>query len=188
MRHMRIAIIGDTHIPSRVRRLPTWIRDEIVRSDHTIHTGDIGSVEAYESIASLADGHLTAVRGDKDPDSLDLPAVATVRLNGKQFVVRHRSDMSDHHGVIQETVINLADKDAIGVTGHTHCPANDMVDGIRTLNPGSATGAPPAEDVSLIIASVQNEGMDITVQRRRRSVRQHVSTLYARCRKLFTEE
>jgi hypothetical protein len=40
---------------------------------------------------------------------------------------------------------------------------DEMVDGIRLLNPGSATGASPARTVSIMTADVENGAVDVSV-------------------------
>lgn len=62
----QIAIIADTHVPSRESALPEWVVDELERADHTIHAGDFASRQAYDRIVALANRNLTAVRGNTD--------------------------------------------------------------------------------------------------------------------------
>nr|WP_326494484.1 metallophosphoesterase family protein [Natronomonas gomsonensis] len=53
----------------------------------------------------------------------------------------------------------------VGVSGHTHRVFDEEVDGYRLLNPGSATGAFPAQEATLMVAEV--DGGDCTVELRR---------------------
>ncbi len=86
---LRVAVISDTHIPSRANRIPDWVRTRIMRADHTIHAGDFDSADALASVHELTDGNYTAVSGNTDPASLRLPEVATLELGGVTFVVTH---------------------------------------------------------------------------------------------------
>ncbi len=133
---MHILIVSDIYIPSRTPKLPTDVRTKIKSVSHTIYSGDIGSSEALHNIQQLAEGELTAVCGDKDPADIDLPAVATVHIEGISFVVVHTATSSNERLTrIAETVIEHGGADAIGVTGHTHEPADQVADGVRILNP-----------------------------------------------------
>ncbi len=42
----RIAIIADTHVPSRERDVPDWVVAELRAADRTIHAGDFDSRRA----------------------------------------------------------------------------------------------------------------------------------------------
>ena len=129
---MQVAVIGDTHVPSRATGVPDWVRERIRSADHVVHTGDFDSREAYETIADLAPA-LTAVSGNMDR-GLDLPAVATADRGGVRFVVTH----------------GTGSRRGYGVAGHTHEVLDTTVDGVRLLNPGSATGAAPAAKATML--------------------------------------
>ncbi len=158
----RIAIVSDTHIPSRAAEIPDWVRERIANADHVVHAGDFDSAPAYESVADLS-ADLTAVKGNMDPVSLGLPNVATLSIEGVDFVVTHGS--GPIHGYEERVAATVADEspDAIGISGHTHQVMDEVVDGVRLLNPGSATGASPAKTVSLMTADVDGSEIDVTV-------------------------
>lgn len=156
---MRVAIISDTHIPSRAAELPPWVRELVGAADHTIHAGDFDSKAAYETIEELADGNLTAVGGNMD--RLDLPGTATVRLEGVEFVVTHGTgDLAGYRERVRSTV-EAENPDAVGVCGHSHEHMDERVRGTRLLNPGSATGASPAELASIMTADVEDGSLDV---------------------------
>ncbi len=158
---MRVAIISDTHIPSRAAKLPPWVREIVGAADHTLHAGDFDSESAYETIAELADGNLTAVSGNMD--RLGLPETATVRLGGVAFVLTHGTgDLAGYRERVVETV-EAENPDAVGVCGHTHEHMDERVRGIRLLNPGSATGASPAEFASVMTAEIDDGTLSVTL-------------------------
>lgn len=122
---MRIGIISDTHgllRPEAVERL--------AGVDHIIHAGDIGRPEVISELRRIAP--VTAVRGniDKGEWAAGYPDTESVTLGGRSFYVLH----------------NLAelglDPAAAGidvvVSGHSHQPRIETVDGVVYLNPGSA--------------------------------------------------
>lgn len=158
----RIAIVSDTHVPSRAAEVPDWVRERIANADYVVHAGDFDSEPAYESVVDLSTD-LTAVKGNMDPVSLGLPKVATLSVDGVDFVVTHGS--GPIHGYEERVASIVADEnpDAIGIAGHTHQVMDEVVDGVRLLNPGSATGASPARTVSIMTADVEDGEVGVTV-------------------------
>lgn len=160
---MRVAIIADTHIPSRADAVPGWIREEVERADRTIHAGDFDSERAYDEIAAMA-SELTAVEGNMDPFSLDLPQIETLDVEGVRFVVTHGTGELDSYedrvaGIVADHA--AAERTTVGVSGHTHQRMDRARDGYRLLNPGSATGASPAPDTSMMVAEVDGTSVDV---------------------------
>lgn len=160
----RIAILSDTHVPSRADRIPDWVREEIRDADRTIHAGDFDSEGAFETVRDLADGRLTAVEGNMDPFGLDLPGVATLDVEDVRLVVTHGTGpTSGYRDRVVETVAEHAgETTTVGVAGHTHDPLDATVGGLRLLNPGSATGAAPAEGATMYVAEVDGDRIDVT--------------------------
>lgn len=152
---MDIALVSDTHIPSRAAELPPWVRERVGAADHTIHAGDFDSEEALATVRDLADGDLTAVRGNMD-DGLGLPEVDTVRLGGVEFVLYHGAgSLANYRDRVAHTVTE-AGSDPVGVCGHTHQHMDEVVRGVRLLNPGSATAASPAEEATMMTVTVDD--------------------------------
>ncbi|QSX00429.1 metallophosphoesterase family protein [Haloterrigena alkaliphila] len=177
----RIAIVSDTHVPTRERALPAWVVAEIEAADHTIHAGDFESFGSYERIVDLADGDLTAVRGNVDPATLDVPLTATVEVDGVTFVVTHGDGSS---GEWRERVVETAREETaanaeptlVAVAGHTHQVVDTTVDiddhrsagdrgggvdRVRVLNPGSATGAAPTTYETMFVATVRDGTLEV---------------------------
>ncbi|MDY6819350.1 MAG: metallophosphoesterase family protein [Halobacteriales archaeon] len=162
----QLAIISDTHVPTRADGIPDDFRNRIAAADHTIHAGDFTAPETLEDIRDLTDGQLTAVYGNMDPHGLDLPGVATLSIEDVTFVVTHGTgDPAGYEDRVVRTVRQEASKTAIGVAGHTHTLLDTVVDGIRILNPGSVTGAPPATETTMMTATVSGETVDVTVHK-----------------------
>jgi putative phosphoesterase len=122
---MKIGIISDTHgllRPEAVERL--------AGVDHIIHAGDIGRPDVIADLRRIAP--VTAVRGNVDSGewAAAFPRTELVKLGGRFFYVLH----------------NLAELDLdpaaagidVVVSGHSHQPRIETVDGVVYLNPGSA--------------------------------------------------
>ena len=122
---MKIGIISDTHgllRPEAVERL--------VGVDHIIHAGDIGRPDVIADLRRIAP--VTAVRGNVDRDewAAGYPQTELVKLGGRFFYVLHNRAELDLDPV-------AAGIDVV-VSGHSHQPKIETVDGVVYLNPGSA--------------------------------------------------
>jgi putative phosphoesterase len=159
-----IAVLSDTHVPSRAPEIPGWVRARIRDADHAIHAGDFDSADAYDRVHESADGALTAVAGNTDPPELGVPEVATVELGGVRFVVTH----GDGRGSYAERVAwTTRENDGdVGISGHTHSISDRTRGSVRLLNPGSATGAPPVGGASMMVATAEDGEIEVTVERR----------------------
>jgi uncharacterized protein len=120
----RIGIISDTHgllRPEAERRL--------AGVDHIVHAGDIGRPEIVEALRRIAP--VTAVRGNVDSAewAREYADTELVRLAGKAIYILH--DLKTLH------IDARAGIDVI-VSGHSHVPKIQRIDGILYLNPGSA--------------------------------------------------
>jgi len=160
---MDIAVISDTHIPSRAAAIPEWVREQVQAADHAIHAGDFDSADALATVEDLAPD-LTAVSGNMDRN-LGLPAVATVNLGGVTFVVTHGTGRpAGYERRVADTVRKHADADpAVGVAGHTHQVLDTTYDGSRLLNPGSATGAAPATRTTMMTVTAADGDLSVDV-------------------------
>jgi putative phosphoesterase len=122
---MRIGIISDTHgllRPEAVERL--------AGVDHIIHAGDIGRAEVISGLREIAP--VTAIRGniDRGEWAAGYPQTELVKLGGRFFYVLHNRAEIDLDPA-------AAGIDVV-VSGHSHRPKIETVDGVIYLNPGSA--------------------------------------------------
>jgi putative phosphoesterase len=163
---MDIAIVSDSHIPSRAQSIPAWARREIQTAEYVLHAGDFDSTKALADVRRLA-SRLVAVGGNTDPRGLDLPTVETVDLGGVRFVLTHgagskRTYESRVAGIVDD---HAGEKPTVGVAGHTHELLDETVEGYRLLNPGSVTGAAPADVATMLTATASDGELDVTVHR-----------------------
>jgi len=159
---MDVALISDTHIPSRASEIPASFRERIEAADHVIHAGDFDSEGALSNVRAMA-ARLTAVGGNMDP-RIGLPDRATVELGGVTFVVTHGTgSRRGYEDRVATIVREEAGADAVGVAGHTHEVLDTTHGGVRLLNPGSATGAAPANETTMMTATVADGKLDVTV-------------------------
>ncbi|GAA0664065.1 metallophosphoesterase [Natronoarchaeum mannanilyticum] len=162
-----VAIVSDTHVPSRASAVPEWVREAVASADRVIHAGDFDSRDAYEEFRDIAGAELVAVRGNMDPRGIDVPERAGLTVEGVEFVVTHGDG---HTGSYRDRVLETVRREAddpdsvVGVSGHTHELLDEVVDGIRLLNPGSATGAAPASSASMLVVEVADGELSVDVR------------------------
>src|SRR5262249_16393106 len=120
-----VGVISDTHGLLRQEALAA-----LAGSDVIIHAGDIGDLSVVERLRALAP--VTAVRGNNDKGrwAADVPKTKVLEVDGAFFYVLHIGDEVD------------LDRRAAGfhvvVSGHSHRPQIETLDGVIFLNPGSA--------------------------------------------------
>ncbi|PSP60897.1 YfcE family phosphodiesterase [Halobacteriales archaeon QH_8_64_26] len=159
---VRIAVFGDTHVPSRADTIPEWVREEVSRADHAIHTGDFDSPEAFEAVQDFAEGDLTAVRGNMDPD-LGLPDVEVLDIEGTKLVLTHGTgDLASYERRVTDIAREEGGEEATAIAGHTHQATDTTVEGTRLLNPGSATGADPAPTATMFVLAIEDGTIEVS--------------------------
>lgn len=163
---MELAIIADSHIPSRASEVPPAFETRIREADHVIHAGDFDAEGSYSNIDAMAE-ELTAVVGNMDP-LIGLPEVTTVTLGGVEFVITHGTGPpTGYKARVAETARQNATNETtdspVGVAGHTHEVMDTTHEGIRLLNPGSVTGASPASNATMMVADVEDGSLSVEV-------------------------
>lgn len=122
---MMIGVISDTH-----GLLRPEARERLAGVEHIIHAGDIGGPEVIAGLRELAP--TTAIRGniDKAKWADDHPHTEWLTLGGRTFYVLHNLNDLDLDPV-------AAGIDVV-ISGHSHQPKIETIDGVLYLNPGSA--------------------------------------------------
>lgn len=120
---MQIGIVSDTHGLVRPEALAALQGVDVV-----LHAGDVGKPEVLTALADIAPVH--AVRGNVDRGAWasELPASLRLEFGGVRFFVTHERASVDTATASTSDVV---------VTGHSHRPRLEVVDGVTYLNPGS---------------------------------------------------
>jgi putative phosphoesterase len=122
---LRIGIISDTHglLRPEARR---WLAGVA----HIIHAGDIGRADVLVELRRIAP--VTAIRGNIDTGDWaeQYPHTQMARLGGRSFYVLHDLQRLQ----IDPAVCGID----VVVSGHSHRPRIETIDGVLYLNPGSA--------------------------------------------------
>jgi putative phosphoesterase len=143
---MKIGIISDTHgllRPEAVERL--------AGVQHIIHAGDIGRPDVIAELRRIAP--VTAVRGNVDRDdwAAGYPQTEFVKLGGRFFYVLHNLAELD----LDPTAAGID----VVVSGHSHQPKVETVDGVVYLNPGSA--GPRRFSLPIAMATLDLSGKEL---------------------------
>jgi putative phosphoesterase len=122
---LRIGIISDTHglLRPEARR---WLAGVA----HIIHAGDIGRADVLVELRRTAP--VTAIRGNIDTGDWaeHYPHTQMARFGERSFYVLH--DLQQLQ--IDPAVCGID----VVVSGHSHRPRVETIDGVLYLNPGSA--------------------------------------------------
>ncbi len=135
---MKIAVLGDFHIPSRASKIPDWIIDTLSkeRVDYILCTGDLESVDVLNRLREIAP--VKCVAGNMD--WLDLPEHEILEVGRFKIGLIHgkgivpRGDLRQLEWYSEKMGANIL------VHGHTHKLDISVYNGRLFVNPGSATG------------------------------------------------
>lgn len=121
----RVALVSDTHNLVRPELL-----DFLSGCNAIVHAGDICDSSVLDALAAIAP--LTAVRGNNDHGvwAESLPLQTTLEIGGVKIAVVH--ELRDLPGDPAGAGI------AVVVSGHSHKPSLETLDGVLFVNPGSA--------------------------------------------------
>ena len=122
---MKIGVISDTH-----GLLRPEAEQCLAGVAHIIHAGDIGRPEVIAGLRRIAP--VMAIKGNVDTAdwAARYPDTGTVKLGGRVIYVLH-----DVHRLKLDPVSDGID---VVISGHSHRPGIETVDGVLYLNPGSA--------------------------------------------------
>jgi len=120
-----IGVISDTHGVFRPEALRA-----LRGSERIIHAGDVGSPEILDELAAIAP--VTAVRGnvDKAAWARKLPETQVLEVGGISIYVLHDLAQLDFKPAVAGF--------RVVVSGHSHVPKQETIEGVLYFNPGSA--------------------------------------------------
>jgi putative phosphoesterase len=152
-----VAIISDTHMPRRGRRLPDACLARLRAADLIIHAGDLAALPVLTQLQSL--GEVVAVSGNVDDAAVRavLPATAQVTVAGGRIAVVH--DAGPAAGRLARLRRRFPGVDAV-IFGHSHIPCHERgEDGFQIFNPGSPTERRRAAHQTMGLARGSEQGL-----------------------------
>jgi putative phosphoesterase len=150
---VQLAIVSDTHMPRRGRRLPEGCVARLQGSDLILHAGDVSTIPVLRELESY--GVVIAVRGNVDDAEVRaaLPATAVVEVCGAKIGIVH--DAGPAPGRLGRLRGRFPYADGV-VFGHSHTPLHERAaDGFQIFNPGSPTERRRAPRHTMGVADVR---------------------------------
>jgi uncharacterized protein len=136
---MLLAVISDTHMPRRGRRLPQACVERIAAAQLLLHAGDFVTLDVLRELESIGP-RLVGVHGNVDSAELRrlLPAERVVEAGGARIALVH--DAGPRRGRLERMRRRFGDRADAAVFGHSHLPLHERAgDGFQIFNPGSPT-------------------------------------------------
>jgi len=129
---MRIGVISDTHGYVNPKVFDTFKGVEKI-----MHAGDIGPMDVIIELSAIAP--VIAVRGNMDAADIATryPENQRVQLAGVDVFMTHNGGMLLRNPAMFAERCG-SKRPEVFIWGHTHRPESKMIDGMLSLNPGSA--------------------------------------------------
>lgn len=162
-----IAIVSDSHIPTRADEIPGPFWDEIEAADITVHAGDYDREETFNAVETYSQ-EFYGVKGNCDFfESEGLEQSHTFEHEDLDFGVYHGTGITPRAHT--PTLVKIAEEDLeaqILVHGHSHHEEIELEGNTLLLNPGSCTGAGggSAQDSRPTMMILEIENSEITVK------------------------
>jgi uncharacterized protein len=133
---VNVLVLADTHVPDHARSLPAALTAHLEWADVILHGGDITSASTLAELEAYAPVH--AVCGNIDQWDLRdrLPETLGVELGGVPVAMIHDSGPREGR---ERRLRGRFPEARLIVFAHSHQPVNEVVEGVRFLNPGSPT-------------------------------------------------
>lgn len=136
-----IAVISDSHIPSRADKIPEEFWNKIEEADITVHAGDYDRQETFNAVEEYSK-KFYGVKGNCDFfEEEEMKESTTFEVEGLELGVYHGTGITPR--AHKPTLEKIAEKDLecdILIHGHSHQEEIYSGEGLL-LNPGSCTGA-----------------------------------------------
>jgi len=156
---MKIAVLSDTHIGQRLSAFPKNFLKEISAFDAVIHCGDYATLDVAKSFQELKNFY--GVFGNMDNADIHnaLPEHLSVDFEGVRIGVIHGS--GSPAGLTKKVYVALCShypKNMFDVIffGHAHSPSDEVISGVRFINPGAFSGNNNSSFGSWGILTIEN--------------------------------
>ena len=133
---MRIAVLSDTHIPTRLGALPGRVYEVCAECDLILHSGDMVEREVIRDLERFAP--VKAVHGNMDPYDISAryPDTFMIEIEGFRVCMTHGTGA--RFGIENRIYRKFRDLEPdVIIFGHSHVFHSDVHEGTLRLNPGS---------------------------------------------------
>lgn len=146
---MIVAVLSDTHVPTRAGNLPGRVYEVCCEADLVLHCGDFVEPDVYRDLQRFAP--VRGVLGNMDGYGLQafLPATLAFTLEGTKVCMTHGSGSRTG---LRERVKALFEAQAPGIIlfGHSHRFTEYRESGLLMLNPGAVEGSRGNRSMALL--------------------------------------
>ena len=149
---MKIGVLSDTHdfLDPRILELFQGV-------DHILHAGDVGMQIIIFELEQIAP--TTAVLGNTDLGN-PLKITEVVTLGELKFLVHHIVNPHEPNDKLKARLVR--NRPDVVVFGHTHKAFNEVLGGVRYVNPGYAVS--PKFGTARSVALLHCEGREVRVE------------------------
>ena len=134
---MNVLVLADTHVPDHARALPDALDRHLRWAELILHAGDVTDAAVLDELEAHAP--VRAVVGNIDRPNVAARGTAKrLRLELEGVAVAMVHDAGARAGR-EPRLRSWFPGAAVIVFGHSHQPVNELLDGVRFLNPGSPT-------------------------------------------------
>lgn len=149
---MLIGLISDTHITPKRGNLPEKIFELFDGVDLILHAGDITVRDVLDDLNEIAP--VIAVLGNND--DLNLEKYALIEAEDKKILLVHGDKCNDLYEYGLKYGVDIV------VSGHTHKPNHEIVNGMHLINPGSSN-RPIKSNASVALLKI-DDGINVEFQ------------------------
>ncbi|MCD4775774.1 MAG: metallophosphatase family protein [Candidatus Aegiribacteria sp.] len=146
---MKIAVLSDTHIPTRLGAIPGRVYEICVECDLILHSGDMVDKSVIIDLERFAP--VKAVHGNMDPYDIfsKYPESLELEIEGKRICMTHGTGA--RFGIENRIFKRFKSRNPeIIIFGHSHVFCNDIKDGVLRLNPGAVSGSIGSRTMALL--------------------------------------
>ncbi|WP_432645520.1 metallophosphoesterase [Methanobrevibacter sp.] len=160
MKIMLIGLISDTHIPDRAKEIPQKVIETFNDVDLILHAGDLTSMEVIEKLEEIAP--TMAIQGNMDRiKGIDLPKARVIEAEDLKIGLIHgevypRADTQQLLYLARQLGVDIL------VSGHSHQPKIEQIEGILLLNPGSPI-VPRLADRTVMLLEINKKEVDVEI-------------------------
>lgn len=163
-----IAIVSDSHIPTRAEEIPEQFWEKIEEADVTIHAGDYDREETFNAVETYSN-EFYGVKGNCDFFEADgLKESHTFQYEDLDFGVYHGTGITPRAHT--PTLLKIAEKDLgvqILVHGHSHHDDILLEEGKLLLNPGSCSGvgggSSTQSNPTMITLNIEDDSLKVRI-------------------------
>ena len=146
---MRIAVLSDTHIPTRISALPGRVYEVCAEADLVLHCGDLIEASVIRDLERFAP--VKAVLGNMDESYLRtiLPERITLKIEGHTVCMAHGEGTPMKLDQRVYGWFRDIDPDVV-LFGHTHKFLHKTIGTTMILNPGSVAGKSGSRSMAVL--------------------------------------